>query len=71
MLKAKTPGAAFDFTTRNRRPPRDLVNSLLSFAYAILVKDCAPPGRRRLPSVRKYANMRLQELRMPRTHVVF
>ena len=36
MLKAKTPGATFDFTTRNRRPPRDPVNSLLSFAYALL-----------------------------------
>ncbi len=40
MLKARAPGATFDFTTRNRRPPRDPVNSLLSFAYAILVKDC-------------------------------
>jgi len=40
MLKAKAPGATFDFTTRNRRPPRDPVNSLLSFAYALLVKDC-------------------------------
>ena len=36
MLKARTPGATFDFTTRNRRPPRDPVNSLLSFAYALL-----------------------------------
>jgi len=40
MLKAKTPGSTFDFTTRNRRPPRDPVNSLLSFAYAMLAKDC-------------------------------
>jgi len=40
MLKAKTPGSTFDFTTRNRRPPRDPVNALLSFAYAILAKDC-------------------------------
>ncbi|MGO9466991.1 MAG: CRISPR-associated endonuclease Cas1, partial [Isosphaeraceae bacterium] len=40
MLKSRGPGAAFDFTTRNRRPPRDPVNSLLSFAYALLVKDC-------------------------------
>jgi CRISPR-associated protein Cas1 len=40
MLKAKAPGANFDFTTRNRRPPRDPVNALLSFAYAILTKDC-------------------------------
>ena len=40
MLKARAPGAAFDFTARNRRPPRDPVNCLLSFAYAILAKDC-------------------------------
>jgi CRISPR-associated protein Cas1 len=40
MLKAKAPGATFDFTSRNRRPPRDPVNSLLSFAYALLAKDC-------------------------------
>jgi CRISPR-associated protein Cas1 len=40
MLKSKAPGATFDFTTRNRRPPRDPVNSLLSVAYAHLVKDC-------------------------------
>jgi CRISPR-associated protein Cas1 len=29
----------FDFTLRNRRPPRDPVNALLSLAYSILVKD--------------------------------
>ena len=40
MLKVKAPGTAFDFTTRNRRPPRDPVNALLSFAYALLAKDC-------------------------------
>jgi CRISPR-associated protein Cas1 len=40
MLKARSPGATFDFTTRNRRPPRDPVNALLSFAYALLAKDC-------------------------------
>ncbi len=40
MLKAPTPGREFDFKTRNRRPPRDPVNSLLSFAYAMLLKDC-------------------------------
>jgi CRISPR-associated protein Cas1 len=40
MLKAPGPGRPFDFRTRNRRPPRDPVNALLSFAYAILVKDC-------------------------------
>ncbi len=30
---------AFDFTSRNRRPPRDPVNALLSFLYAMLSKD--------------------------------
>jgi CRISPR-associated protein Cas1 len=39
MLKSPTPGSAFDFKARNRRPPRDPVNALLSFAYAILLKD--------------------------------
>jgi CRISPR-associated protein Cas1 len=29
----------FDFTERNRRPPRDPVNALLSFAYSLLAKD--------------------------------
>jgi CRISP-associated protein Cas1 len=28
----------FDFTTRNRRPPTDPVNALLSYAYAILAR---------------------------------
>jgi CRISPR-associated protein Cas1 len=32
---------AFDFAQRNRRPPRDPVNALLSFAYAMLTKDFA------------------------------
>lgn len=31
----------FDFRTRNRRPPRDPVNALLSFAYAILTREWA------------------------------
>lgn len=30
---------AFDFTTRNRRPPTDPVNALLSFAYTLLVRS--------------------------------
>jgi len=41
MLKA-SPGEcapAFDFQERNRRPPKDPVNALLSFLYAILAKD--------------------------------
>ena len=29
----------FDFESRNRRPPRDPVNALLSFLYAMLMKD--------------------------------
>jgi CRISPR-associated protein Cas1 len=32
-------GAAFDFEGRNRRPPRDPVNALLSLGYALLAKD--------------------------------
>jgi CRISPR-associated protein Cas1 len=30
---------AFDFSGRNRRPPRDPVNALLSLAYSLLAKD--------------------------------
>jgi CRISPR-associated protein Cas1 len=30
---------AFDFPARNRRPPRDPVNALLSFAYSLLARD--------------------------------
>ncbi len=30
---------SFEFGHRNRRPPRDPVNALLSFAYALLTKD--------------------------------
>jgi CRISP-associated protein Cas1 len=30
----------FDMEGRNRRPPRDPVNACLSFAYALLVKEC-------------------------------
>jgi CRISPR-associated protein Cas1 len=30
---------AFDFEQRNRRPPRDPVNALLSFAYSLLSRD--------------------------------
>jgi CRISP-associated protein Cas1 len=31
--------ATFDFTSRNRRPPRDPVNALLSFLYSMLTKE--------------------------------
>ncbi len=41
MLQDDGPGAAFgfDFETRNRRPPTDPVNALLSFAYSLLVRS--------------------------------
>ena len=32
-------GLSFDFAARNRRPPRDPVNALLSLGYSLLVKD--------------------------------
>lgn len=32
---------AFFFRGRNRRPPRDPVNAMLSFAYSLLAGDCA------------------------------
>lgn len=32
-------GFNFDFARRNRRPPRDPVNALLSLAYSVLAKD--------------------------------
>lgn len=40
MLRPRDFEADWDFTTRNRRPPRDPVNALLSFGYALLVKEC-------------------------------
>src|SRR4051794_4458475 len=39
MLTNTGPGSPFDFTTRNRRPPRDPVHALLSFADAMPYKD--------------------------------
>lgn len=38
-VDAALPGEPFAFDGRNRRPPRDPVNCLLSFVYALLVKD--------------------------------
>lgn len=38
MLKA---GMGFNFERRTRRPPEDPVNALLSFAYALLIKEMA------------------------------
>jgi len=36
LIKA---GLGFDFRARNRRPPTDPINALLSFVYALLVKE--------------------------------
>lgn len=38
-LLAETTPNELRFTTRSRRPPRDRVNALLSFGYALLLKD--------------------------------
>jgi len=35
-----TPLPTFNFSTRNRRPPTDPVNALLSLSYSLLSKDC-------------------------------
>lgn len=37
MLRSER--TAFDFRTRNRRPPRDPVNAVLSFLYSMLIKQ--------------------------------
>ncbi len=34
------PDIPFAFEHRNRRPPRDPVNAILSFLYTLLIKDC-------------------------------
>lgn len=40
MLRSRIdPEFQFDFTTRNRRPPLDPVNAMLSFAYAMLARE--------------------------------
>jgi CRISPR-associated protein Cas1 len=42
MLKARGIGSeTFDLDGRNRRPPKDPVNALLSFAYSLLARDFA------------------------------
>lgn len=40
LLKPRDFDATWDFASRNRRPPRDPVNALLSFGYAMLAKEC-------------------------------
>lgn len=39
MFKTGEMGT-FHFNSRNRRPPKDPVNALLSFGYALLAKEC-------------------------------
>jgi CRISPR-associated protein Cas1 len=39
-LLLKQQREAFAFTTRSRRPPRDSINCLLSFLYALVRHDC-------------------------------
>jgi CRISPR-associated protein Cas1 len=39
MLKTDGAAADFDFDGRNRRPPKDPVNALLSLAYAMLARE--------------------------------
>ncbi len=41
LLKGEGTGGEFDFDGRNRRPPTDPVNAMLSYAYALLAKDLA------------------------------
>lgn len=39
MLKAQAIAKGFDFESRNRRPPKDPVNALLSLSYAFLTRE--------------------------------
>lgn len=39
MIRDPEGNAFFNFENRNRRPPRDPINALLSFAYAMLARD--------------------------------
>jgi len=40
MLKPRDFDSQWDFKNRNRRPPKDPVNALLSFGYSLLAKEC-------------------------------
>src|SRR5690606_7672946 len=40
LLRPRDFDAEWAFEERNRRPPRDPVNALLSFGYALLAKEC-------------------------------
>jgi len=40
MLRSDSLSSDWDFKSRNRRPPKDPINALLSFGYALLTKEC-------------------------------
>jgi len=40
LLRPRDMDASWDFQNRNRRPPKDPVNALLSFGYSLLAKEC-------------------------------
>lgn len=40
MIKGDALPTEWDFHNRNRRPPKDPINALLSFGYAMLAKEC-------------------------------
>ena len=40
MVKSDSLPSEWDFHNRNRRPPKDPINTLLSFGYAMLAKEC-------------------------------
>jgi CRISPR-associated protein Cas1 len=40
LLIRESARTTFVFTTRNRRPPRDCFNALISFLYALVLGDC-------------------------------
>ncbi len=40
MVKGDALPTEWDFHNRNRRPPKDPINALLSFGYAMLAKEC-------------------------------
>lgn len=40
LLRPRDFDTGFDFSSRNRRPPRDPINAMLSFGYAVLAKEC-------------------------------
>lgn len=40
LLQPRNLSTDWDFDGRNRRPPRDPINAMLSFVYALLTKEC-------------------------------